>query len=245
MKKAKYIILLILFNHTLLSQSVANTTYNNVRKIDMAGIVNNGNDYLVDVVIDKSKPIVLFSYNKNPNLFFAKEFVESVGDYTLITLANPAASHSHRADCAKPLFPIYDVYKIRKEKNTVKIDSLIDLQPDSLILNFYEPDNNVNSHKIYYTDYWGNKFTPSSKTERSNEIFNYRNKVLEKIQNKIGKTLTRVNGKEGEREIYFKLENLSNQERLYFIKCMLESDLIGKEESTGEMRIFFPILITD
>lgn len=252
-KKALFILFLILANKYVNSQSINDTTLKNVVLIQNDNIVQNNDDYLIDVIMDfeKSSNPVVFNDTKLPSRFFlnklfkSKSFILIRPDWEYYSSVSEEASRM--GGCIEPATTnIY--YQIPSFENKTKIDSIRKSGNNSkLVFNPIKKHLKIDGNMIFYhTEEFGStcclrdqKWDIKEKLDDFITSFEKSNKV------KIGDVYEKITGKEGEHILYFTLSNLNKEQKLDFLQEVRYWTFIDQKlkDIKFEPQIFTPSFI--
>ncbi len=256
-KKISFIIILnIILISQVFSQSLNDTLFKNVIKIDDENISKIGKSFLINIPLkEKNKFLIIFNNSQIPNnLFFSKNnFAPNLTEFILIfpnfeyykRIGNYSSKYS-KIKCAEPLTS-EKLYHIKRNYNNFKIDSLtitgnkqksiILKNPENKfkdsILSFLSEKTILNSlqdDKSYKTE--SNRIEFIKKFEKNNKL-------------KIGKIYLE-NIDNNENVFYYCLNSLNSKNKLKFI-LQRKYDLIPNKhlkKISPPKEIYFPELIT-
>lgn len=244
MKEILTFILLLFCLNNLFGQTIRDSVFNNVIPIEKTDVTTNGTDFLIDIPIKPQKePIVIFNNDKRipTNLFFDRRtFLSEQKELFLITFDWEFEEEIRDREKREGIHikaARHKIYHIQRNYDYYQVDSTtISLHSRPIVkLNFVIPELEENEMKLYYVENYGSICCP--KDER-----HFFSKVIEKdkknFENKNGVTIS-VNsistGKEGEKTNNYKLDNLTNEQKLQFFQIFKKADKV-------ENKIYVPII---
>ncbi len=244
MKKLMTLTLLLLLLNNLYGQTIRDSVFNNVIPIDKTDVTTNGADFLIDIPIKPQKePIVIFSNDKRipTNLFFDRRtFLSEQKELFLITFDWEFEKEIREREKREGIHikaARHKIYHIQRNYDNYQVDSTtIALHSRPIVkLNFTIPKLEDNEMKLDYVENYGSICCP--KDER-----HFFSKVIEKdiklFEDKNGVTISVesiITGKEGEKTKNYKLDNLTNEQKLQFFQIFKKADRV-------ENKIYVPII---
>lgn len=156
------IVLNTFLHNFLFSQTLYDTIFKNVIKIDKENTAQIGNSYLIDIPIQQNRNflILLNNYQIPNKLFFGnytfsnnlKEFILISPDYEYYR--EVAEFASSMGGCAEPV-PSNKFYHFKRERNNIIIDSVTirGNQQPLIIFESQQKINNNDSILSYFTEY--------------------------------------------------------------------------------------------
>lgn len=245
----KYLLLLtvsFLFVQNFYAQSIRDSVFNNVIRINDTDVTSNSSTFLIDIPIKTQKePIIIFKIERQipTKLFFSRK--SFLPDQNEILLIEPdweyyKSIRKSEDETGLHLYPVVQnkFYHIQRNNTGFIVDSLTVRMDDSskpVALNFKKPELNEIESKFYYLNCYGSTCCPKDPRWEFYETFQNNIKIFEE-KNKVVITkevYSKIYGKEGEHCLYYPLSDLTNEQKVAFLS-----------EITGEPypKIYVPII---
>lgn len=257
----KYLITSLLFFclHTVLGQSMRDTAFHNVLRINPSNVITDGFNFLVDIPVKYQKETIVI-YNEDARIapkYFAyrNPFIDEQNGMILIT---PDWEYYATLEKNREKNPGMDInptiqnkiYHIKWNLHEYKrIDSISVTMNDPakpIKLNFIEQEIQESESIIYIKECYGSQCCPmDSRWIHQKSLIQERQKFNEENQVNIYINAYKIlKGKEGEHCEFYTLSDLSNDQK---IKLLLEEKPSELDETKYKIRIpkiAFPTLET-
>ncbi|WP_103867591.1 hypothetical protein [Aquimarina sp. I32.4] len=225
-RKSVFFLTLILTINYSIAQSINDTIFTNVVLIQKEDIVQDNNDYLIDVIMDfdfKKTPIIFNNSRLSKSFFINKLFKDK--PIILITpdwkFYEKVVEEAQRmGGCIEPATT--NIFYQRKYlKNISKVDSvqISGNQPKMVFNSRVKGLKTDDTIIFYYTESYGSMCCPIDPKWKVKEKLDNFITSFEATNNiKLGDAYVKITGKEGEHIVYFTLSNLSKKQKLAFLQ---------------------------
>jgi len=260
MLKTYATVLFVISLQFLYAQTLNDSVFNNVIKIEETDVTKGGSggDYLVDIPFTISAaPLVLFNnvaFLPNDMFFKAQNFLPNQNEIILIApdreyYKNVAKSAKDAGlACAKPVAAL-KLYSIKRISYTKAVIDSISVFQDLPQLHFKSPDaETVKTIKVYLKDCYGSTCCPHDiKRDIREQISVDIQGFIKTHAVKTNKSIMYIatTGKEGEHCYYYTLMGFTNLQKLDFIYEMEYITLVNKatKDISHVSKIYSPFLI--
>ena len=248
----KYFLFFILFSKILFSQNWKDKVFDDVILIKDENVFQSGELILIDIPlkINSGESLIFYNASHIPNkLFFdRKVFLPQIDEFTLISpdkeYYKSVREFANRIKgCAEPI-KTDKFYFVKRD--AAKWDSVSLNAENYPVVTFKNLHTTIPEKSIvsYYSEHFGSTCCPRDKKwnlfEKDN-LASY-SSLLQELKNEnivVKEVYSLSYGKEGEHLLFYPLKELSNEQKLIFIK---KKSSFFNENST-DYKIFFPEII--
>jgi hypothetical protein len=236
-----------------MAQKISDTSFVNVILLEKEQVVQQDEDYLLDIVYDfdvKKSSVIVNDTPLSKSFFFDRLFKEK--PFILIT-PHKAYYKSIEAEATRENLhiepaPTNIFYQRYYEKSTLKTDSII-VSGDHPTFNFLPQVEDLKTNQIivaYYTVSFGSTCCQKDqKWEIEERLYQCITNFETKNNLDIGDIYIKTTGKEGEKDMFFTLSGLTLAQKLSFLKEIRYWTLSNKKRKNIKYKpqIFTPFTV--